>query len=77
MQYFLGNGPLGARNVTKVISNVVAGLLENPARRFTYVEQAFFQVWYETQTPSLQQQVSQPWILEECMEYDVHRSTIS
>ena len=44
MQYFLGNGPLGARNVTKVISNVVTGLLQNASRRFTYVEQAFFQV---------------------------------
>ncbi len=54
MQYFDGNGPLGTgRNVTKILTNVIAGLLADPARRFAYVEQAFFQVFYETRTPEL------------------------
>jgi alpha-mannosidase len=57
LQYYYGNGPLGARNVSRVIANVVSGLLENSARKFSYVEQAFFQIWYETQTPVLQAQV--------------------
>ena len=37
MQYYLGTGPLSGRNVSKVLQNVVAALLEDPARRFTYV----------------------------------------
>lgn len=40
-----------------ILEQVVQGLLANPKRRFTYVEQAFFQIWYETQTPALQAQV--------------------
>ena len=36
---------------------MVAGLLEDPNRRFIYVEQAFFQRWWEEQTPAKQGQV--------------------
>ena len=44
MQYYLGNGPIGGRNVSQIITNVVRGLAADPKRRFSYVEQAFFQV---------------------------------
>jgi hypothetical protein len=57
LQYFNGNGPIHGRNVSFILEQVVQGLLANPKRRFTYVEQAFFQLWYETQTPALQAQV--------------------
>ena len=36
---------------------MVLGLLENPDRRFIYVEQAFFQRWWSEQTPAKQAQV--------------------
>jgi hypothetical protein len=36
---------------------VVAGLLQDPKRRFSYVEQAYFQVWFETQSRATQEQV--------------------
>ena len=52
-----GNGPIGGRNVSKIIANVVKGLSANPKRRFSYVEQAYFQIWFETQTPDVQAQV--------------------
>jgi hypothetical protein len=47
LQYFWGTGPYGPqfRNATKIFSLVIEGLLENPARRFSYVEQAFFQLF--------------------------------
>lgn len=59
MQYYEGNGPIGGRNVSKIISQVVQGLLADPQRRFSYVEMAFFQIWFETQSPALQAQVQQ------------------
>jgi alpha-mannosidase len=49
MQYYQGDGPIGGRNVTRILRAVVAGLLQDPKRRFSYVEQAYFQVWFETQ----------------------------
>ena len=55
MQYFDGNGPLGTgRNVTKILTNVITGLIADPRRRFSYVEQAYFQIFYETRTPAMQ-----------------------
>ena len=55
-EYYEGTGIKG-RNVSLIISSVVQGLLVNPARVFTVVEQAYFQRWYETQSPALQAQV--------------------
>lgn len=40
-----------------IIDSVVTGLMENPERRFTYVEQAFFQRWWRQQTPAVQANV--------------------
>ena len=54
MQYYNGNGPIGGRNVSQIITNVVRGLAANPKRKFSYVEQAFFQVWFETQGADVQ-----------------------
>ena len=41
LAYYYGTGPYGPqfRNATKIFSQVVAGLLADPARRFSYVEQ--------------------------------------
>jgi len=54
MQYYDGSGPLTGRNVTRILTAVVAGLLANPARRFVYVEQAYFAIFYETAAPAMQ-----------------------
>ena len=57
-QYRFGNGPLGTgRNVTKILTNVVAGLLEDPARRFSYVEQAYFSDFYESRSPPVREAI--------------------
>jgi alpha-mannosidase len=54
MQYFQGTGPIQGRNVTRILTAVIAGLLEDPKRRFSYVEQAYFQVFFENQSPEMQ-----------------------
>jgi len=56
LQYYNGNGPIGGRNVSRIIEKVVDALTANPARKFVYVEQAFFQLWFETQSPGVQAQ---------------------
>lgn len=40
-----------------IIDTVVQGLLKDPARKFVYVESAFFSKWYHEQTEALQEQV--------------------
>ena len=57
MQYYSGNGPIGGRNVSMILSQVVIALLANPARRFSVTEQAYFQIWYESLPPPEQAQV--------------------
>lgn len=59
MEYFLGCHPPGVRyaNVSQEISGVVQGLLADARRRFSVVEQAYFQIWFEAQAPALQAQV--------------------
>ena len=59
MEYFLGCHPPGVRyaNVSQEIGGVVQGLLADSRRRFSVVEQAYFQIWYEAQSPTLQAQV--------------------
>ena len=42
-----------------IISANVLSLLDNPDRKFTYVEQAFFQRWVEEQTEEKLQSVRQ------------------
>ena len=43
--------------MTRILTAVIAGLVANPRRRFSYVEQAYFQVFFETQTPAMQQTI--------------------
>ena len=54
LQYFYGTGPYPAavRNVTRIIPQVIAGLLADPARRFSYVEIAFFALFWEGASPA-------------------------
>ena len=56
-QYYDGTGPIVGRNVSQILSQVVQGLLLDPKRKFSYVEQAYYTKWYETQTAALQAQV--------------------
>ena len=61
-EYFAGTGPVGcsddsACNVSKIIGNVVTGLLRDPRRIFSYSEMGFFEIWFEAQAPELQAQV--------------------
>ena len=54
-QYFYGaNNSIQHANVQSIIDASVNALLENPDRRFIYVEQAFFQRWWAVQKPSKQ-----------------------
>ena len=59
MDYYLGSHPPGVKyaNVSQEIGGVVAGLIADARRRFSFVEQAYFQIWYEAQAPALQAQV--------------------
>lgn len=57
-QYYYGaNNSIQHANVNSIIDAMVGGLLEDPARRFIYVEQAFFQRWWAEQPPAKQGQV--------------------
>ena len=62
LDYYSGTGDVGcsddaACNVSRILSNVVAGLGRSPRRVFSVVEQAFFQLFFEQAAPSLQAQV--------------------
>lgn len=48
MKYYNGDGLLIGRNVSKIISQVVKGLLEDPQRKFSYVEQVSVSVRRQT-----------------------------
>jgi alpha-mannosidase len=57
-QYYYGaNNSIQHANVNSILDAMVAGLLEDPNRRFIYVEQAFFQRWWAEQSPAKQGQV--------------------
>jgi lysosomal alpha-mannosidase len=47
------------RGVQYILDSVVNALLENPERRFIYVEMAFFWRWWNEQTPEKQDLVKQ------------------
>jgi alpha-mannosidase len=58
LQYYAGRNPSDyGQNVSKILSTVIPALLANPARRFSYVEQAYFQYWLERQTSAVQEAV--------------------
>ena len=52
-EYFSGsNNTIQHAAVRNILNAVVLSLEENPDRRFTYVEQAFFQRWWRELTPA-------------------------
>ena len=56
-QYYLGaNNSIQHAAVHYILDTVIEELSKNPARKFIYVEQAFFQMWYSRQTSKVQQQ---------------------
>ena len=54
-QYYMGaNNSIQHAGVQYILDSVVLALQENDARRFIYVEQAFFQRWWRQQTSAMQ-----------------------
>ena len=54
-QYFDGSGPHEyGQNVTAILDTVIPALAANAARRFSYVEQAYFSMWWVLQPPATQ-----------------------
>ena len=59
-QYFSGvNRSVVFGNVHAILDSVLLGLTQNPARRFSYGEQAFFQRWYRRLSAAQKAQVQQ------------------
>ena len=58
VRYYLGlNNSLQQAGVQYILDSAVAALLANPARRFIYVEQAFFSRWWQYQSDAMKQDV--------------------
>lgn len=57
-QYYYGaKNDIANAGVQYILDSVVSALVENPARKFTYVESAFFWRWWLEQEESTQRQV--------------------
>ncbi len=56
---YLARKDLTSPGVQYIIDSVIESLLENPDRRFIYVEMAFFWRWWLEQTEDMQNQVKQ------------------
>ena len=57
-QYFSGlNRSIAFGHVHAILDSVLLALSQNPQRRFSYGEQAFFQRWMDTLSPSQLQQL--------------------
>ncbi|KAK8944596.1 hypothetical protein KSP39_PZI007703 [Platanthera zijinensis] len=57
-QYYTGsNNSIQGACVSNVLDSVVVALLKDPSRKFIYVEQAFFQIWWAEQSEATQQLV--------------------
>lgn len=54
---FPGNGLIQKAGVQYIIDSVVQALLEDPEKRFIYVESAFFSKWWREQDDKLKEQV--------------------
>lgn len=52
--YYGANNTIQDCGVQYILNSVVNELVANPARRFTYVEIAFFMRWWREQTPAMQ-----------------------
>jgi hypothetical protein len=58
MEYYNGRVPSDyGQNVSLILNSVIPALLADPKRRFAYVEQAYFVLWFETQSLATQAQV--------------------
>jgi alpha-mannosidase len=59
-QYYYGaNNSIAHANVNSIISANILSLLDDQNRKFSYVEQAFFQRWVEEQSDEKLEQVRQ------------------
>jgi len=57
-EYYLGSrGDIQMASVQYILDSVLSGLLENPDRKFTYVEMAFFSRWWRRLGETKQSQV--------------------
>ncbi|KAF5753052.1 hypothetical protein HS088_TW01G00970 [Tripterygium wilfordii] len=57
-QYYVGsNNSIQGACVENVLDSVVEALLRDPSRKFVFAEMAFFQRWWEEQSPEIQEQV--------------------
>ena len=57
-QYYHGwNDTIQVVSVHEILTSVVEALVENPSRTFTYVEQKFFTMWWNTQTDIVKERV--------------------
>ena len=57
-QYYTGSDQAdAAAEVNMILSTVVAELVDNPQRKFTYVEMKFFTMWYEEQSEKTKDEV--------------------
>jgi alpha-mannosidase len=59
-RYYAGINNIIARGTVKnLLSSVMLSLWENPDRKFIEVETAYFERWWNEQTPSMQDTVKQ------------------
>jgi lysosomal alpha-mannosidase len=57
--FYLARKDLGLPGVQYIIDSAIEALLDNPDRRFIYVEIAFFWRWWLEQTEDMQNKVKQ------------------
>jgi hypothetical protein len=57
-QYYEGwNNSIQQVCVDDILTSVMEALVDNPTRTFTYVEQKFFTMWWDRQSPAIQETV--------------------
>eukprot|EP01133_Synstelium_polycarpum_P001460 gene1460-1693_t len=56
--YYGGNMSIQTAGVQYTLDSVIVGLMQNPERRFIYVEIAFFERWWNEQTEQTQKDVT-------------------
>ena len=57
MLKFTGRGTIQKAGVQYILDSVVQALLQDPKKRFIYVESAFFSKWWREQDDNLREQV--------------------
>jgi len=59
-EYFTGtNNNIAQAEVRMIIDTVITELIDDPNKRFTYVEMKFFSMWWKDQTPEHKARVRQ------------------